>query len=609
MKKISFLIILFSIQFAFAQVPAMRYAEVLWDSEMYSEALHYYIKIAKQRPDDPVVNYRTAYCYTFVSEGYKALPYIRKSLRQVREPDPKQLNVIARAYQLTHRFDEAIKYYKLSNRNKKNTLGQLARIVECELGAELIKDSVEVVIENMGPNINSTAHDILPKITADYSTLFLTSHRYNAHNKSHSPEDVYSSKYIDDHWTKAKMIGTPISTKINDACIGISADGQTMFLFKSSNNGDIFISHLEGKQWKKPVALSINSPQRETSACISPDGNTIYFVRKNNLNSDIFYAQKMSSGKWTTPKRLSKTINSSKDEESPYMHPDGKTLYFSSRGHRTMGGYDVFKSTKTDTGWTTPVNLGYPINTAGDDWGFVLSADGTKGFYASVKKSGYGKQDIYSLNFKKPDVSHLTLVKGVVSNDKGKLLSALITITSLSDNKIINTTKSNSVTGGYLMSLPKGQDYGIQVTADSCLIFSKNFSLSEDEGYHEEIIDVILKTIETGVSFTLENILFETGKSILKKESGLELDQLVRVLKDNKEIKIEIAGHTDATGTVLANQKLSEERAKSVLNYLVEQGIEAFRLSSKGYGSSIALADNSTEEGRKVNRRVEVLIK
>jgi flagellar motor protein MotB len=366
---------------------------------------------------------------------------------------------------------------------------------------------------------------------------------------------------VDGNWTKAAWVQAPISTKINDACIGISADGQTMFLFKSSNNGDIFISHLDGENWTEPEGLPTNSPQRETSACISPDGNTIYFVRKNNVNSDIYYIRKMPSGNWTTAKRLSSMVNSSLDEESPYMHPDGKTLYFSSKGHGTMGGYDVFKTVKTDTGWTKPVNLGYPINTAGDDWSFVLSADGYKGFYASVKKRGYGKQDLYSLDFKKPEVSNLTLVKGTIKSEKGHFLQAEITITSLSDNEVINKTYSNKATGEYLVLLPKGQDYGIQVIEDSSLIFSKNFSLSNDEGYNEEIINVELKSIKKGATFTLENILFETAKAELKAASSLELNQLVLVLEKNKKIKIEITGHTDNVGSVEVNQKLSETRA------------------------------------------------
>ena len=609
MKKISFLFLLFIGSFAYSQIPEMRYAEMLWDSELYPAALDYYVKIAKHRPDDAVVNYRTAYCYNYVSEGHKALPYIKKSLRQVREPDPKQLNVMARAYQLTHQFDEAIKYYNLSDKKKKNSLGQQARLVECSLGKKLFENAVDVEVKNMGSNINGKAHDILPRITADYRILYFTSHRYNPLNKSQSPEDVYRSDYIDSSWTKAEWVKAPISTKINDACIGISADGQTMFLFKSSNNGDIFISHLDGLKWTKPEALPTNSPQRETSACISPDGNTIYFIRKNLVNSDIYFVQKMPSGNWTTAKRLPATVNSTLDEESPYMHPDGKTLYFSSKGHGTMGGYDVFKTIKTDTGWTKPVNLGYPINTAGDDWSFVLSADGYKGFYASVKKDGYGKQDLYSLDFKKPEATNLTLVKGTIRNEKGKLLKAEITITSLSDNKVINKTYSNKVTGQYLVSLPKGQDYGIQVIEDSSLIFSKNFSLENVEGYNEEIIDVELKSLKKGATFILENILFETAKSELKSESSLELDQLVLVLEKNKGLKIEIAGHTDNVGSVDSNQKLSEDRAKAVLDYLVSNGILISRLTSKGYGSSVAIADNTTEEGRRVNRRVEVVVK
>jgi len=608
MKKLSFLLLFLIGHFAYSQIPEMTYAERLWKAELYPAALDYYVKIAKYRPDDAVVNYRTAFCYNYVSEGHKALPYIKKSLRQVREPDPKQLNVMARAYQLTHQLDQAIKYYELSDKKKKNTLGQQQRIIECGIGKKMLESPVDVEVKNMGPNINGKAHDILPRITADYRILYFTSHRYNPANKSQSPEDVYRSDYIDSSWTKAKWVQAPISTKINDACIGISADGQTMFLFKSSNNGDIFISHLDGDKWTKPDGLPTNSPMRETSACISPDGNTIYFVRKNVTNSDIYYVRKMPSGNWTTAKRLSSTVNSSLDEESPYMHPDGKTLYFSSQGHGTMGGYDVFKTVKTETGWTEPVNLGYPINTAGDDWSFVLSADGYKGFYASVKKNGFGKQDLYSLEFKKPESTQLTLVKGTIRNEKGELLKAEITITSLSDNKIINKTYSNKVTGEYLVSLPKGQDYGIQVIEDSSLIFSKNFSLENVEGYNEEVIDVELKSLKKGATFVLENILFETAKSELKTESSLELDQLVLVLEKNKSVNIQIAGHTDNVGSVESNQKLSEDRAKAVLDYLVSKGIEVSRLSSKGYGSSVVIADNSTEEGRRVNRRVEVVV-
>jgi outer membrane protein OmpA-like peptidoglycan-associated protein len=319
-----------------------------------------------------------------------------------------------------------------------------------------------------------------------------------------------------------------------------------------------------------------------------------------------------TDGKWGKAENLGPTINTNRNEEAVFIHPDGKTLYFSSEGHDGIGGYDIFKSTFENGKWSTPENLDAPINSKKDDLFFVLAANGKKGYYATSRMDGV--KDIYEIRFipiskeNKDAGPDLTVFKGVISDSEtGVPLGATIEVTDNEKNEIIATYSSNSETGKYLISLPSGKNYGINVNTEVYLFSSHSFDLTDStsSGYTEVKKDIALDKIKVGSKVVLKNIFFDFNKATLRSESIAELNRLVRILDDNATMTIEIGGHTDDKGSDAYNENLSKNRAESVVNYLIKQGVDKSRLTFKGYGESTPIATNETEEGRQENRRVE----
>lgn len=410
--------------------------------------------------------------------------------------------------------------------------------------------------------------------------------------------------------------------------------------------GDIYICNLKGDKWTSPELLPevINSEKIENSACFSFDGNKIYFIRgKTNdvetSNGDIFVSEKIN-GIWQKANKLSDVINSKYDEDGVFMHPDGKTLYFSSKGHNSIGGYDIFKSTlKSNNTWTEPQNLGYPINTPDNDVYFVLSADGKTGYYSSIREDGKGFTDIYKINFAPQKATfqngddnliatdenttsesslevaeeiktvNLTLVTGkVFDNNTLEPVETVIQVFDNEKNEIVLETTSNSKTGKYLVTLPSGKNYGMAIKAVGYLFHSENFDLPESQTYQKVTKDIPLFPIEEGSKIVLKNIFFDFDKSTLKKESFYELGKLVSFMNENPKLNIEISGHTDNKGSEQYNQKLSESRAKSVVDYLINKKIDKNRLKYRGASFNEPIASNNTDDGRQLNRRVEFKI-
>jgi outer membrane protein OmpA-like peptidoglycan-associated protein len=616
MKKV--LVLLFCL-FVSAQVfcqedKLIKKGDELFKETKYFAALKSYEKAFELNKENGYTNYRLAKCYLETSNKSKALQFAFDAVKYTEKPLSDMYYTLARCYHLNHQFDKAIQFYQKSDPGNQNKKLISKLINECGYGKQYTGNPVNVKITNAGPLINTEFQEYLPYITADQSKLYFTSRRPVPGGKKDTDgssfEDIYISVNKGGAWDTPKNAGSPLNAAGHDACVGISENGQTMFVYKGSNGGDIYTSELKGERWTNPVAMSLNTEFFETTACLSPDERTLFFVRKVLTGSrDIYICNRTVGGAWSKPKKMD-VINTEFDEDAPFMHPDGKTLYFSSKGHRTMGGYDIFKSTKTATGWSQPENLGFPINTAGEDVYFVLSADGKIGFYSSDKDEGFGDQDIYSIRMpvseKEPE---LALIKGTIKDEStGKAVEADITITDNETKETVAKFASNSTTGEYLVSLPSGRNYGVVIEKENHLFYSENVYLQSAEGYKEIRKDIKLISAVPGAKVILKNIFFESGKFDLRPESTLELQRLVKLLKENGKINIEISGHTDNTGDAKANQILSENRAKQVLNYLVTNGVDKNRLSAKGYGSTAPLAPNDTEENRKLNRRTEFKI-
>lgn len=498
-------------------------------------------------------------------------------------------------------------------------------------------DSMRIEIQRLSRNVNSSFNDYAPVITADGQIMFFTSRRpltqKELKRNNEARENIYRSLYNEDgqDWMEA----TALPENINDPMrynsnIAISNDGQRLLIYRDdqSGNGDIFESYLKGEIWSDPQPFPkvINSDAHESSASIAPDGRKIYFVseRKGGIGGrDIWSCTKENDGSWSAPVNLGSIVNTSSDEESVFIHPDGKTLYFSSKGHKSKGGYDVFKTIFENGTWSKPVNLGEPINTIGDDLFFVLTADGQTGYYASSRDAA--EKDLYAVRFipksseKKQDQPNLTVLKGIIRDDKTKSpLEAKIIITDNELNTIVGEFNSNSSSGKYLIPLPGGKNYGIAVSASGYLFHSENVGIAEVAGYYEVIRDIDLKKLETGTQIVLRNIFFDLDKYTLKPESKAELDRLYSLMKENPKLEIELSGHTDTQGSAVYNQQLSENRAKAVVEYLVEMGIDRKRFQYKGWGeekpiipdTSIAKMASQAEKdaAHANNRRTEIRV-
>ncbi|MCW3086607.1 MAG: hypothetical protein JWP12_3973 [Bacteroidetes bacterium] len=626
----------------------------------YKQAIDPYLLAYKFNPNNALLNYRLGKCYLYSNYKLKSIPYLEKAQSLNPQVDPQLHYLLGEAYHLDMQWDKAIsEFKKFQTELKGDELTELLpdinhHIEQCLNGKELVKKPVRVFIDNAGPEINSQYTDYGPVISADESIMLFTSRRPTTTGGGTDPnindyyEDIYISTRKDGKWLPAKNMGPPINTDTHDANSGLSADGQKFLIYIGSNGGDLFESELKGDSWSKPDHMNknINTKYHESSACYSPDGKSVYFVSDKPDGSlgdrDIYISTKDAKGRWDVPVNLGPTINTQWGEEGAFIHPDGKTLYFSSQGHNSMGGYDIFKSVyddKTKT-WSEPENLGYPVNTPDDDVFFVVSASGKHGYYASFNANGYGEKDIYQVTFlgpEKPMVlnnednllasqtapvketviapviqikeAQLTILKGVITDEATKQpLEATIEIVDNLKNEVIATFMSNSSTGKYLVSLPAGRNYGIAVKKENYLFHSENFDIPNTAAYQEVVKDVALKNIAVGSKIILKNIFFDFDKATLRPESTNELERLTKLLNDVPTLKIEISGHTDSKGADDYNKKLSDSRAKAVVAYLVSKGIAADRLTSVGYGEEQPIATNDTDEGRQLNRRTEFKI-
>jgi len=620
--------------------------------QIYS-ALENYLSAQKFNDRNAELNYKIGSIYLEI-ERYKALEYFKRTyeLNPGFAPDLEYL--LGLAHQYNHQFDEAIQYYsrfqqKLlpSDINERDKVA--ARIKECKNGLEMQKNPARAFITNI-KEINSPYMEHSPVISADESVMLFTSTRQGSIGGKQNPydlqydEDIYITFKVQGRWTPPINLGEPINTRSEDATVGLSADGQSLLIYNGqSGNGDLQISRLNGDKWSWPEWLpgEINSKYKESSASFANNDRVLYFVseRPGGIGGkDIWKTTRDKRDKWSPPVNLGTVINTPDDEESVFIHPDGRTLFFSSKGHNTMGGFDIFRSVMQDNGqWTTPENLGYPINTADDDLAFVISASGRNGYLASNRPSGLGKHDIYLVTFLGPEkpmilsnednllatfkqtiaenvmeksvelkTIRLTVVKGIVVDAiSNNPIEAEIEVVDNEKDEVIFSNKSNSKTGKFLISLPSGKNYGLAVKAEGYLFHSENFNIPPATAYQEIEKEIRLNNIKKDVVIVLRNVFFDQGKATLRVESYPELNRLAKVMKDVPTLKIEISGHTDNRGSASFNQKLSQDRAKAVVDYLLAQEISPDRLTYVGYGFSKPVTDNSTEEGRQLNRRVE----
>lgn len=617
--------------------------------QFYKEALPFYEKAYAFNPNNSDLNYKLGKCYLQSADKSKALPVLKK----VESTNPQIATdfyyYLGLANHLAMNFDDAIRCYTKYSQaiqsdpriqrdptyDVKSIADEMTmRINQCYNGKKLVENPIRVFIDNLGDNINTKYNEYGAVISADESVIVFTARRPNSTGGKIDPglnenfEDLYIS-YKDDggNWTPAENLGEQVNSKDHDAVAAISADGQKFIVYLGKRNGgDLFECVLSGDVWSKPedFGKNINTDFHESSACYAPDGRTLYFVSDKPGGfgkHDIYVSHMDDKGKWGKPENLGETINTKFNEEGVYMHPDGKTLYFSSEGHSSMGGYDIFKSVYdvNTKQWSEPENLGYPVNTADNDVFFVISANGRHGYYtSSTGEDSRGRRDLYMITFMGPEKpmilnnednllasvaapvketviaptveikeAQLTILKGVISDYlTHELLEAEIEIVDNEANTVIATFKSNSKTGKYLVSLPAGKNYGIAVKKEGYLFHSENFDIPKTAAFQEVEKNIELKKLSVGTKIVLRNIFFDLDKATLRPESTVELNRLIKLMNEVPTLKIELGGHTDSRGSDSYNQQLSEKRAKAVVDYLTAHGIDGGRLEWAGYGET-----------------------
>lgn len=485
-------------------------------------------------------------------------------------------------------------------------------IANSKFAANAIQHPVPFDPKSLGDAINTEAPEYLPSLTGDEKTIVFTRRVGTGRN---SNEDFFESKKTNDGWGLARPL-TGINSAFNEGAQSMTPDGNEIYFVVCDKPGgygscDIYYTQKNGNEWSTPknAGPPVCTNAWETQPSISADGKTLYFTSTRpggKGGSDIWYATKQKDGKWGTPVNAGDSINTSDDEKTPFIHPDGTTLYFSSPGHPGMGRDDIFYARKKPDGsWGRAVNIGYPINTQNDENSFIVSLNGDHAYFASDRFKLNRDMDIYYFDlYENARPNRVTYVQGTVLDAVSRApVEADLQLIDVRTGAVGGESASDAGSGEFLVSVPTGKDYALNVSAKGYLFYSDNFSLSDynlNEPFH---INVLLQPIKTGSTVVLKNIFFESDAYLLKEESKVELDKLIDLLKQNPSLKIQIGGHTDNQGTAVYNQALSQNRAKAVYDYLVQNGITAERLQYKGYGETEPIADNNTEEGRSVNRR------
>ncbi|MDQ6904914.1 MAG: OmpA family protein [Bacteroidota bacterium] len=488
-------------------------------------------------------------------------------------------------------------------------------------------------IENIGPSINTQYAELRPTISADGNLLFFIrqNHPYNTKvNSVPNSQDIwFSERDSAGKWSEAVHLGFPLNTSEYNAVFWISPDNNRILIRNAFIEGDYFGNGVsmctltKYGNWSKPEMLKIKNYEKydrgnQYGATMANDGQTLLLYMsevKDSYNNDIYVCFLQPDGSWSEPKSLGKKINlSNYNEMTPYMASDGETLYFSSDRPGGIGNNDIWKSKRLDKTWqkwSDPVNMGSPINTPEWDAFFTLDAGGEYA-YMTTGLDTYGATDIVKIKLlEKEKPNPVLLVSGNVYNSKTKLpLSASLLYETLPDGVEVGNAISNPVDGAFKIVLPYDKNYSIRATAEHYFAISENLNLDSlvKAGYKEIHKDLYLVPIEVGQVIRLNNVFFDFDKWDLRPESFIELNRVVKLLAENPAIEIEMSAHTDSRGSDDYNFKLSDNRAKSVMKYIISKGIDPSRITANGYGETKPVATNETDEGRQLNRRVEFTI-
>ncbi|MBX2968369.1 MAG: OmpA family protein [Cyclobacteriaceae bacterium] len=615
-------------------------------------------------PENLTLNYEAGLYHLMTIQKDLAVQYFMR----VYAVDPNyRFNLeylIGQSYQFGMQFDKAIDYYtrykdrlvkrpNYQGRDKVDLKIVDRNIEECQVGLEFISAPKNYSIVNISRDINSEWDDYAPVLNANEDEIVFTSRRrdgnlnQNVDTDNKPFEDIFISRKVNGAWQPAENIGAPINSEYHDSNLALSADGQTLFIYKTDNGGDIYFSNRNSNgSWSAPVPLPgiINSSFEEKSISISPDEKTLYFSsnRPGGFGGlDIYRAILNEKGEWSNVKNLGPKINTAEDDDGPFIDYDNKTLYFSSKGRRGMGGFDIYKTIYDEATmeWSEPENLGYPINTPDNDIFFVSTRDGKRGYYSSVREDGLGYDDIYMITIPEPQVAQkdpepvdpvepieepkdtaktevvpkapvkvpLRYVVTAIDAQTKQPVDARIRLQGLRDNIIVASINKSTGVTEFSVKEETAKDYRLSIESEGYMFVNQNVRLDGMSEQEKELTRTVeLRKLETGMVSILRNIYFDFDKATFQQESYNELNKLERMMQQNPMMRVEIAGHTDNIGTAAYNLTLSKRRAEAVKDFLTKKGIDARRITAVGFGKSRPLASNDDEEeGRELNRRVE----
>lgn len=690
---------LFIVQLFFA--PFVYFGQKVNFSTYYNEA-HAFLKVENYSAALPILldmekmdekNYNTlfsiGYCYLMTTyEKDKAIPYFERILAnyknltvdyQIENPKEKKapietIKFVGEAYHFNYQFDEALEKFNefknILDPNNKEGIKEIDRLIRISnQGKRLVANPIQLKITGIG-TLNTEYSEYRPKLNGEENTLYFTSRRPSISNNEtdydgKSFEDIYlSRKNSTNQWSSPELLSSQLNSPSHDACLYVKPDNSYMIVYRvnenTSSEGAIYETYRDGEDWSelKLITAEVNSRYWETDVNISANGTIMFFTSNRpggQGGRDIWMMKKLPSGEWAKVQNLGNAINTPYDEESPYIHPDGKTLYFSSKGHTTMGGFDIFKSElQPDDTWGVPENMGYPLNTTGDDVFFIPNLDGTKGYFSSYRKEGKGEQDLYELEFLKNEKRTLAIYKGKAKYNTGEVIKNLqITISKPNDAEELGMYRPNNLSGRFLFILPPADTFKITYKVDQLflidtiivpakggifeiekivtiingkLVFVNEDKLAQEHSNNKVKVEIdknsisnlneieLQNKLNSGETIILNNLLFVYDKATLLPNSKDDLNKLIKYMKTNPSAIIMIEGHTDSKGNDEYNLKLSQQRSEQVKKKLVAAGIQATRIQTRGFGETKPIVENElpdgsdNPDGRQLNRRVEIKI-
>jgi len=585
----------------------------------YNEAIDLFKQAIKKAPEFIDAYDALANTYQKNDEPNKAISTYKKLL-ELKPDHYFALYELGRIYHESGALDSAEYFYgnflKVNRTADSYAKEAALKLRSISFAKVAMKNPVDITPINMGKSINTSEQEYSPAFSIDENTLYITRRTGDLTDRRPN-EDIYYATKNGAGWNSIKNLGPPINTVENEGAFSVSADGHYIFFTSCSRSGgkgqcDIWLTIDKNGKWGEPLNLQapINTKYWESQPSIASNGRVLYFTsdRPGGFGGTDIWKSEFSDSGWSNPVNLGPDINTSKDEQFPFIHSDNVTLYFSSEGHPGMGKSDLFITRLLPDGnWDTPKNLGYPINTTGYDWNMIVSRDGSSAYYSSDNMpDGEGGLDIYTFQLPKElQAKRVSYVRGYVRDAVTKKpISASVVLTPLDGNKS-TISYADGPKATFVVPLKSDSRYSLTIDKKGYLFHSENFDMPNVPNDKPFEIYIDLEKLEEGKTVVLNNVFFDTDKFDLKTESTTELEKLYTFMAENSTVSIEIGGHTDNVGSSSYNLKLSTDRAKSVYDFLVSKGIDAERLSYKGYGDTQPIDDNTTSAGKSKNRRTE----